>query len=110
LKIDLSYIHLGILSNSRDVTSHKELWEGNGNSHCHNSDTAMEMGREPGISIEKKICRRQLAIFGRELLASRRRCLRGFLTSFLGVQIFQKKSGFRWTIQIIMTLTPPAVF
>jgi len=33
----------------RDVTSHKEWWEGNRNSHSHNSDTVMGIGREPGI-------------------------------------------------------------
>ena len=33
----------------RDVTSRKELWEGNENGHSHNSDTVMGMEREPGI-------------------------------------------------------------
>jgi len=37
----------------RDVTSHKELWEGNGNSPFDNSDTVMGMGREPGIFLRK---------------------------------------------------------
>ena len=43
------------------VRSHKELWEGNGNSHSHNSDTVMGTEREPGIILWKKICQRQLA-------------------------------------------------
>ena len=42
----------------RDVTSHKELWEGTGNSHSHESYTVLGMGREPGIFQWKKICRR----------------------------------------------------
>jgi len=31
------------------VRSLKELWEGNVNSHSHNSDTVMGTGREAGI-------------------------------------------------------------
>jgi len=93
-----------------------QLWEGNGNSHSHNSDTVMRMGREPGIFLWKKNCPRQLPasagnFFFGESLASRRSCLRGFLTNFLGVPVSQKKQAFfRWTIQIIMTLTPASVF
>ena len=37
--------------NSSGVRSLKELWEGNGNSHSHNSDKVMGTGREPGILI-----------------------------------------------------------
>jgi len=40
-----------------------ELWEGNRNSHSHNSDTVMGTGREAGIFLLKKLCRRQPANF-----------------------------------------------
>jgi len=39
---------------SSGVRSLKELWERNGNSHSHNSDTVMGTGREPGIILLKK--------------------------------------------------------
>jgi len=42
-----------LMSISRDVTSRRELWKGNGNGHSHNSDTVMGMGREPGIFLCK---------------------------------------------------------
>jgi len=72
---------------ARDVTSHdshRDLWEGNGNSHSNNSDTVMGMWREPGIFLRKNNCRRQPAIFFWESLASRRKCLRGCLTHLYG--------------------------
>ena len=40
----------------RGVTSHKELWEANGNSHSQNSDRVIGMGREPGIFLWKNNC------------------------------------------------------
>jgi len=52
--VTIWYAYGGTPDYSRDVTSHKELWEGNGNSHSHNSDTVMGMGREQGIFVWKK--------------------------------------------------------
>jgi len=42
-----------LMSITRDVTSQRELWEGNGNGHSHKSDKVMGMGREPGIFLQK---------------------------------------------------------
>jgi len=74
------------------VRSLKELWERNGNSHSDNSDTVMGTGREPGIILWKKNCQKK--IWG--LLASRRRCLRGFGQIFW-VFWSPKNKHFLWT-------------
>jgi len=63
-------------------------------------DRGMGTGREVEILLWKKIW---------ESLGSQRRCLRGFLTNFRCSDL-PKISTFKWTIQNIMTLTPPTVF
>jgi len=66
-----------------DVRSLKESCEGNGNSHSHNSDTVMGMGREPGIFVRKKNCQRQPAIFFVRIASeSKKVFLRGFWKIF----------------------------
>ena len=67
-----------------------------------NLDRVMGMGSEPGMFV--------WIVFFWESLSSLRMCFQGFLTNFLGVEVCQKKAFFRWTFQIIMTLTPPPVF
>ena len=88
------------------VRSLKELWEGNGNSHSHNSDTVMGTGREPGIFPFKKICRRQLRI-----ASESEKVFARIFDDFFRCFDLPKRSVFSGqTIQNFKTLTPPLIF
>ena len=56
---------------------------------------------------EKEICRHRPAKKIRESLASRRRCLRGFLTNFSGVQVSQKQTFLDGQFKLLWPWPPP---
>jgi len=72
----------------RDVTSHKELWEGNGTSHSHNSDTVMGIGRAPGIFLWKENLPASAGNLSEKVFAR-------IFDEFFRVQVSQKHLFFR---------------
>ena len=83
------------LALTRDVTSHKESWEGNGKSHSHNSNTVMGMGREPGIFLWKNICWRQPANKKLKIASESEKVFARILDEFLKCSGLPKTSVFK---------------
>jgi len=102
------------LNQIRGVTSLQELWEGNGQGMHEGCGQSYGNGK----GTENLVMTKNKTIW--ESLASWRRYLRGFSTQFKrdpdaanlrpANSSVPKTSVFRWTIQNIMTLTPPPVF
>ena len=93
------------------VRAPKDLWEGNGNSHSHNSDTLMGTGREPGIFLWKKIWQHQPAIFFLRIASESEKVFARILDEFFRFFYLPKISVFSGqTIQNFKTLTPPLTF
>ena len=69
--------------------SHKEVWEENGNTHSHNSDTVMGMGREPGFLWKAKA-----GNFFLRIASESQKVFARIFVEFLGVQVSQKQEFF----------------
>jgi len=89
----------------RGVTSLKKLWEWNGKGMHEGCGQSYENGKGTGNYPMKKIWPKKLRI-----ASESEKVIARIIDEFFRCSGLLKTSAFRWTIQNIMTLTPPPVF